>query len=500
MRILGLMLLVLFAWSARVEAACTGSGLSWACTAGTTSAQISTALGSASDGAVLTFAPGAYSWNSFVSFSNSKGASLVCAPAGACNVAVAGTVIGMNGNLSGTNSKVYRVSGFNFTGGGQQFVIWFYGPGVMTNIRIDHNSFSGQNSGSTLIFFGEGATTAYFYGVVDHNTVTNNSSIAFVQMIGNGAGTVPVGNRGTANNMYFEDNTITIANQTNPGLGCIDSWGGASIVWRYNTTTNCLVTSHGVPHGWGPINWEIYGNRFIVNSGANASFRDCYRCFHHQGAGEFLAFDNLFTSITGKSGVAISMTHYRSASPAAAGYSASLGQCDGTSSNDGNRPGQQGYPCKRQPGRDGNGTLQPMYSWLNRWSDNGSLITMAVENPWGASNPSVFTHIAENRDYYNAVSASAQTSPSSPFNGTTGMGFGTLANRPTTCTTGSSADAGRGGVGYWATNENRLYRCSATNTWTVHYTPFAYPHPLQSGSGQPPPPAPSAPTSLKILS
>ena len=30
--------------------------------------------------------------------------------------------------------------------------------------------------------------------------------------------------------------------------------------------------------------------------------------------------------------------------------------------------------------------------------------------------------------------------------------------------------------------QGTLYRCSGTNTWTVHYTPYAYPHPLVIGS------------------
>jgi len=75
-----------------------------------------------------------------------------------------------------------------------------------------------------------------------------------------------------------------------------------------------------------------------------------------------------------------------------------------------------------------------------------------------------------------------QTNSTTPFNGTATIGFGhgTLANRPTTCTTG---------VGYWATDQGnwnqsgsggqgQLYVCTATNTWTLSYTPYTYPHPL----------------------
>jgi hypothetical protein len=86
------------------------------------------------------------------------------------------------------------------------------------------------------------------------------------------------------------------------------------------------------------------------------------------------------------------------------------------------------------------------------------------------------------------------------FTGAVGTGRGTLAARPATCTTG---------VGYWATDQGnwntlgtsgRLYKCTATNTWNVYYTPLPYPHPLRGGSvpGDTDPPSP--PGNLRLVS
>jgi hypothetical protein len=94
----------------------------------------------------------------------------------------------------------------------------------------------------------------------------------------------------------------------------------------------------------------------------------------------------------------------------------------------------------------------------------------------------------QNRDWYIQAGSTAQTSPTSPFNGSTGTGWGTLANRPTTCTAGPggtyyTSPTGSYGVAYFDTGANQLYVCTATNTWTAVYTPYTYPHPLDtSGS------------------
>jgi hypothetical protein len=157
------------------------------------------------------------------------------------------------------------------------------------------------------------------------------------------------------------------------------------------------------------------------------------------------------------------------------------------------------FACSDQPGR-GQGdllsgvtpkpggwvgqVLDPVYEWAD--TTRG---IPAFENPYSAV-------LIANRDYYGEQpNQTEQTSPTSPFNGATGTGHGTLANRPTSCTAG---------VAYWATDQGswntsgiggqgQLYKCSSTNTWTLAYTPFTYPHPLATGStsvssGNPPNP------------
>ena len=63
---------------------------------------------------------------------------------------------------------------------------------------------------------------------------------------------------------------MTNTSLTESGAGCTDSLRGESaIVWRYNTSTNCRLLAHGsAGHGFGPSNFEIYGNSITMNAGA----------------------------------------------------------------------------------------------------------------------------------------------------------------------------------------------------------------------------------------
>jgi hypothetical protein len=484
-------------WSLPAQAACSGSGTSWSCPSGTTSSEVNTVIGSANDGATVTFANGSYSWGGTrISPSLTKGITFICATGATCTVSSSGTTFDLP---SGTSSKLYRISGFVFNV--SSYVLWSCPgggcTGTISQFRLDHNTI---NAGAqSIVQFGENTARQYIYGVADHNKVNCTQSCIFLNWINAVDNAPPAPPLGTVNNFFVEDNVITIAALTNLGTGCMDSWGQSAIVWRHNTSNNCRVISHGVSHAGGPSNIEIYNNS-IKETDSNGL--GCYRCVHHQGSNTFLVFNNQLTTTGAKTDDPMAFLHYRSFPNAIDGGDV---QCDGTVPKDGNRASTatyRGYPCWRQPGRDVTGAYKPIYSWNNKWSDTGARIDLNYDGGGGSPDYSS-NQIVADREYYNAVSINAQTSSSSPFDGSTGMGFGTLANRPLTCTTSSeTAFGGAAGVGYFAIDQGTqgtLYTCSAINTWTVYYVPYTYPHPLEAGATPPSqgggnPPAP--PTGL----
>lgn len=478
------------------EAACTGSGSEWSCASGSTADDVQNAIQSSPDGTTITFKTGTYDLGTkWIQFATDHGTSLVCETAGGCTVTTDGTTFGIEG-FSGDLDFLYRVSGFTFNSTSTNYIIWFdtvmAGSGTLSKIRIDHNTFNVPAESEVILFGDVSAVDANYYGVIDHNTVSSPGSAKLVHWVGGGQANPPASPQGTERNMFVEDNVVDNETMTNAGRGCTDSYGGAALVVRHNTFRNCLVTSHGSLHAGGPQNWELYGNTITMTdpSTQGQGVADCYRCFHHQGSGEFIAFNNTFTPLSGHNDGAMAMMYYRDEAGLAATENGTV--CDGSNPTvffDGKRDGNRqpnatyaGYPCWHQPGRDFQGTLMPMYVWGNTWGDDNTKVDLTLEDYGG----NYAQHWVADRDYYNAAGG-PQTSKTAPFDGTTGMGYGTLANRPTTCSVGKTdaADAGHGGVGYFATDDGpqgKLYMCSASNTWTLHYEPYVYPHPLAGGS------------------
>jgi hypothetical protein len=99
--------------------------------------------------------------------------------------------------------------------------------------------------------------------------------------------------------------------------------------------------------------------------------------------------------------------------------------------------------------------------WWNNLVNNTTLILVGIAQTYNYGGDEGLVP-RENREFWQQKV---------PFDGTVGMGVGPRSARPATCTKG---------VGYWATDERRLYRATATNTWTLYYTPYTYPHPLRT--------------------
>ena len=481
------------------HAACTGSGIAFSCPSGASTTDVQNAINSASNNAVITFANGSYTWtgggNPTIQFSTTKGVTLICAVSATCTINATSTILGITG-FTGTLTNLYRISGFTFSAPGLSAALINFdvaNPGLqrgtINQIRIDHNTVTATGcatapSSCTFVFVGDTASYGYYYGVMDHNMVTADAGMAIFFWIGADDPAPPASPQGTANNMFLEDNTLNITlNQAASVPFFNDAWGHAAIVVRHNTILNSQMPVHDLGHAGGPANWEVYNNQFTFNSGMQAAgFADGYRMVHHQGAQEEIFFNNTFAPLT--------EPHNPNTLSALADYVDMV--CPPAA-----------YPCHDQPGRDNAGNLRPIYGWNNSDAVNGTIVATASEE--GST-----TYVAPNRDLFDAVSITQQTSPTSPFNGTVGVGIGTLANRPTTCTHSNATfptlvgDGTNGGVGYAAfttagtigasvgegtASDVVLYHCGATNTWSTWYTPYTYPHPLVGAV--PPPPAPA---------
>jgi hypothetical protein len=377
------------------------------------------------------------------------------------------TQIGFDMVLTSSRSKLYSI---NVRGTG-----W----------RIDHNKFTNSTGTSNLSILANGTNVdTPPKGLIDNNEFVEgridvDGMGSFLKSSTLWASAAVLG---TSNAVYIEDNTFY--KTVSYGGNVIDSSRASSYVARYNTVTG---RTEFMAHGWqdederGTKNWEIYGNTFTASPSVFAAV--------WMRAGTGMIFNNTYSGY----GNDIIFDDNRAAG--LCGDCDVVGLCNGSSYADGNtnpNPASgtvNGWPCRDQIGRgidasiwDAKTTnpspaqaLSPAYLWSNRRGAGAS--SVLIHNNGG-------TYIVADRDYY---------THNASFNGTSGVGCGTLANRPATCTTGTA---------YWATDQSctdmtgmvgkapstpisgSLYKC-VDNAWeeTASYTPYTYPHPLRGETG-----------------
>ena len=419
------------------------------------------------------------------------------------------------------HSSGFRLAGLTIRGGSglnkDAGIFQLNGPSA--NTRIDHvhfdmTTYSPLLSGAKPLWVNDGV-----YGVLDNSIFdlyANSAPYFFNGMGSDGqadASWAAPTNFGSADHYFLEDNLIRGTEVSPVRIG--DSYNGSRVVWRFNTIQGGSgLEVHATGHagdGRGARSQEGYGNHFteLVDILSPAfTMADV-------SSGTALIWGNVADSETLKNGISFNVTRKNNDTYGQVATPTGLGYCgtafNGTGSNwDGNTNVATGYPCLDQVGRGmgdlltgslpnkinsttgtiawPNQELEPVYIWNNSMTPHpgygGSFYRDASEG-----------RVVANRDYYPQESG-VQTASSSPFAGTVGAGWGTLANRPTSCTMG---------VGYFATDQGSwnsstsnpvgvqqngadglLYKCSATDTWTLYYTPYTYPHPLVAADTAPP--------------
>jgi hypothetical protein len=417
-------------------------------------------------------------------------------------------------SLSGPTNAAYRVSGITFMSGNgaikDNATLAFNGL-----MRLDHLhlSFPSYNNYKVAGIGG--------FGVLDHCILDlwgvnalyiSNGRSGAGEVQGNLEWSLPTQFGGT-NYFFIEDNIVKghlYDGTTVYSTRLLDSWTAAKVVVRFNTMVSCcLYEVHATGHSGddrGTRAVEAYGNYVTSPLLADPNFvmADVSSgCQLIWGNSADQVYKGMFQfNVTRKNNA----TYGQQRTSAGWGYAGT--NFNGTGSAwDGNTDIGTGYPAIDQPGR-GQGDLLNRYfpakvnnttgtiHWPNQalepvyiWANVGTQV-----NGWGRGyyNDESYGRVQPNRDYYPQASG-IQTSPTSPFNGTTGCGWGTLANRPTTCTPGVAYFATDQGA--WNQSANNpygvrqngasgvLYVATAANTWTLYYTPCTYPHPLQASEG-----------------
>jgi hypothetical protein len=468
--------------------------------AGCDSASVQAAIDAASDGDTVVIPAGACTWTEQVSIT--QGITVRGAGEEATVLTADGTTLfSMVGQGRGA-----RLTGLGLAGTAPQYGALVYVNGEYSALRIDHIAVTNVSApSSTVRVFWLGydnifTSTPAIRGVLDHITLSTNAPGNFIMLYGKDDAWLGPDDYGTGNALYVEDVDLTWTEHFPSQATPFDGEHGARFVLRHSTLTNAFLSWHdtgSTPQARSTRSYEIYGNLL------HCLLAECDTAIALRG-GTGVVYDNgiapegywapTFSEIfrvtftdngpgqpwTGRCDGTVYRicSNFRSRCSGGDHRACSgdydcpdIGPCVDDCTSDTDCPSgttclenldgasPNGWPCRDQTGtgRDDPVThvqeRDPSYLWNN--TDPGTQGNVEY-HPNGADEE----YIQPDRDYYDTASS---------FDGTSGVGQGTTASRPATCTTG---------VGYWSTDDGALYRCSAADTWTVHYRPYPYPHPI----------------------
>ena len=405
--------------------------------------------------------------------------------------------------------------------------------GNSQSFRFDHSHFVITLTSASICV----AVSGWMYGVADHNLfdLPENSVNNGIRISHGGFANDPkgIGNGSWASPTAFGSNQFFfLENNTFNGGFANDCNNGGRQVLRFNTFNSSVVQAHEMESDFrGCRAGEDYLNVYNGNPADNIGSSYAYET----RMGPSLVWGNVATNYQAMLDMANDRDntfHGFGAAPPVTTAAAMTGWgfCGSITNGSNQGPSQwdfststPGYPCIDQVGRGKSdlitglfnppnstkinsvtgsvswphNALEPVYEWLDQFTKapnvSGGLCTV---NP-------VTPTIQQNREYYcYTLTWNGTAFTGTPFNGTVGTGSGPLSARPATCTAGPGGNTP--GVAYWATDQGnwnqsgsggqgQLYVCTATNTWTLYYTPFTYPHPLDSNAPSAvPPSAPNA--------
>ena len=378
--------------------------------------------------------------------------------------------------------------------------------GYSQNVRFTQNHLNATTGSS-----GEEQTIRinnWMYGVADHSVFDGKTGIEYyLDTYGNSMANygdnswAAATNFGGAGGLFIESNTFnggpSSGGQYATYIG--DCYQGGRQIIRYNVINNAGIDEHptgGAGRWRGCRSTEIYMNQMNGSSTTPTftGFFDSSAPALMWGNVAPVGIESMIWLVSARNGY----DYAQVATPNGWGYCSAtpIGGIAGPSIWDQNSAGANGYACLDQAGRGKsdqlangfpttidtvtgtptwpNQALEPIYEWLDQWQPTSyapgrTLVTLA-----DSTHDS--TTFIQNRDWYQyTLTWNGSAFVGTAFNGTVGTGSGLHSAIPATCTPGTG---GAGGVAYWGTDTNTLYRCTALNTWTAYYTPYTFPHPL----------------------